>query len=191
MKIERSFEKYYYLTGDEKSKVGNADPEVKNIHWDYFEKKDADFTLTEPLRFRINPGRFSGTTGDYQLNSCGFLLFSKKLRAVFEKYLTQIDKPTWFPATVTDLDGKVADYFILYFFNKPDFLDYHNSTFVQGTDHPIKKRYDLDKIGERLIFNSTKQGVSLCVHDIVRREIKKGECTGIYFYKIHTAGRLS
>jgi hypothetical protein len=26
MKIERTIKKYYYLTGDEKSKVGNADP---------------------------------------------------------------------------------------------------------------------------------------------------------------------
>jgi hypothetical protein len=191
MKIERTFEKYFYLTGDDKSKVGNADPEDKNIHLDFFENKDKDFTLTEPLKFKINPGRFSGQTGDFQFNSSGFLLFSDKLRMTIEKYLTDVDNPKWFPAKVTGLDGVTKDYSILYLFDKPDFLDYHNSTFVQGTDHPIKKRFDLEKIVDRLIFNSTRLGVSLCVHDIVRKAIKKSGCTGLYFYKIHSAGRLS
>ena len=191
MKIERTFEKYYYLTGDEKSKVGNADPENPDIHWDFFENKTKDFYLTEPIKFKINPGRFSGQTGDFQLNSCGFLLFSEKLRTIIEKYLTEIDSPRWFPAKITDLGGVVTDYSILYLFNKPDFLDYENSTFVQGTDHPIIKRFDLEKIGHRLLFNSKKLAISLCVHDIIRKEIKKQRCTGHYFYKIHTAGRLS
>jgi len=191
MKIERTIEKYYYLTGDEKSKVGNADPVDANIHWDYFENKEADFELTEPLKFKINPGRFAGQTGDFQFNSCGFLLFSEKLRTIIEKYITEIDSPKWFPAKVTDLNGVTTDYSILYLFDKTDFLDYQNSTFVQGTDHPIKKRFDLVKIGDRLLFNSTKFGVSLCAHDIIRKEIKKEGCTGLYFYKIHTAGRLS
>lgn len=75
MKTERTLEKYYYLTGDEKSKVGNADPVDSNIHWDFFENKSKDFKLTEPLKFKINPGRFAGQTGDFQLNGCGFLLF--------------------------------------------------------------------------------------------------------------------
>ncbi|MBC3788109.1 imm11 family protein [Spirosoma utsteinense] len=191
MTIERTFEKYYYLTGDEKSKVGNADPEDADIHWDYFENKDISFILTEPLKFKINPGRFSGQIGDYQFNSCGFLLFSDSLRTTIEKYLLGIDNPKWFPAKVTDLDGITYDYSILYLFHKPDFLDYQHSTFVQGTDHAIKKRFDLEKIGDRLIFNSKKLGVSLCVHDIVRKDIKKSDCTRLYFYKIHTAGRLS
>lgn len=190
MKFERTFEKYYYLTGDEKSKVGNAEPKDSNIHWDYFENKDKKFSLTEPLKFEINPGKFSGQTGDFQFNSCGFLLFSEKLRMTIEKYLSENDNPKWFPAKVTDLDGITKDYSILYFFDKPDFLDYQKSTFIQGTDHPIKKRFDLDKIGDRQIFNTNKLGVSLCVHDIVRKEIKKSGCTGLYFYKIHSAGRL-
>lgn len=191
MKIERTFEKYYYLTGDEKSKVGNADPEDESINWDYFENKDINFSLTKPLKFKINPGRFSGQSGDFQFNSCGFQLFSNKLRTIIEKYLTEIDLPKWFPATVTTLNGVTKDYSILYLFSKPDFLDYQNSSFVQGTDHPIVKRFDLEKIGERLLFNSTRLSISLCVHDIVRKEIKKEGCTGLYFYKIHTAGRLS
>ena len=191
MKIERTFEKYYYFTGDDKSKVGNADPVDTNVHWDFFESKDKNLKLNEPLKFKINPGRFSGQAGDFQFNSCGFLLFSDKLRIIIEKRLTDIDNPKWFPAKVTDVDGVTMDYSILYLFDKPDFLDYHNSTFVQGTDHPIKKRFDLERIGERLLFNSTKLGVSLCVHDIVRKEIKKAGCTGMYFFKIHTAGRLS
>ncbi len=191
MKIEPTIEKYYYLTGDEKSKVGNADPVDANIHWDYFENKGTDYNLTEPLKFEIKPGRFAGSTGDFQFNSCGFLLFSDKLRTLIEKYLTNIDSPKWFPAKVTDLNGVTMDYSILYLFDKSDFLDYQNSTFVQGTDYPIKKRFDIQKIGDRLLFNYTKLGVSLCVHDIVRKEIKKEGCTGLYFYKIHTAGRLS
>jgi len=191
MKIQRTFEKYYYLTGDEKSKVGSADCEDTNIHWNYFEHKDKNFNLSEPLKFKINPGRFSGQSGDYQFNNCGFLLFSDKLRVIIDKHLTDIDTPKWFPAKVTDLDGITKDYSILYLIDKPDFLDYQNSTFVQGTDHPIKKRFDLDKIGDRLIFNSKKLGVSLCVHDIVRKDIRKAGCTGLYFFKIHTAGRLS
>ena len=191
MKIERTFEKYYYLTGDEKSKVGNADPEDTNIHWDFFENKDKNFSLTQPLKFKINSGRFSGQSGDFQFNSCGFLLFSNKLRVTIEKHLTDVDNPKWFPAKVTDLDGITKDYSILYLVDKPDFLDYQNSTFVRGTDHPIKKRFDLEKIGNRVIFNSKKFGVLLCVHDIVRKDIKKSDCTGLYFQKIHTAGRLS
>jgi len=191
MKVERTFDEYYYLTGDEKSKVGNAEPVDENIHWDYFEKKDINFNLTEPVIFRIAPGRFSGFTGDFQFNSCGFLLFSARLRRIIENHLTEIDNPKWFPAKVIDLDGNTHDYSILYLFNKTDFLDYQNSTFVTGADHPIKTRFDLNKIGDRLIFSSTRIGVSLCVHDIVRKEIKKSECTGMYFYKIHTAGRLS
>lgn len=191
MRIERTSEKYYYLTGDERSKVGVADPEDENIEWDYFEENSADFTLSSPLKFKINPGIFSGLPGDFQLNACGFILLSEKLRGIIEKYLTQIDNPRWFPAKVTDLDGKVVDYSILYFFNKPDFLDRQNSTFVRGTDHPIKKRYDLEKIGERLIFNHKQLAVSLCVHDVVRKEIKQSGCTGVYCYKVHTGGRLS
>ena len=105
MKIERTFEKYYYLTGDEKSKVGNAAPEDANVHWDYFENRDMNFSLTEPLKFKINPGRFSGQTGDFQFNSCGFLLFSDPLRSIVEKYLSDIDHPKWFPAVVTDMNG--------------------------------------------------------------------------------------
>lgn len=108
-----------------------------------------------------------------------------------EKYLTDIDNPKWFPAKVTGLDGKTKDYSILNLFDKPDFLDYLNSTFVQGTDHPIKKRFDLEKIGDRLIFNSTKLGFSLCIHDLIRKDIEKLGLTGLYFYKIHTSGRLS
>ncbi|HEU0228566.1 MAG TPA: DUF1629 domain-containing protein [Arachidicoccus soli] len=191
MKIERTLDKYYYLTGDEKSKVGNADPEDASIHWDYFENKDTNYSLTEPLKFKIDPERFSGQTGDFQFNSCGFLLFSNMLRTIMERYLTEIDSPRWFPAKVTDLNGVTKDYSILYLFDKPDFLDYQNSTFVQGTDHPIKKRFDLERIGDRLLFNSSKLSISLCIHDIVRKEIKKAGCTGLYFYKIHTAGRLS
>ena len=84
-----------------------------------------------------------------------------------------------------------TNYSILFLHNNTDFLDYQNSTFVKGTDHPIKKRFDLDKIRDRLLFNSTKYGVSLCVHDIIRKEIIKEGCTGLCFYKIHTAGRLS
>ncbi|MCU0376097.1 MAG: hypothetical protein MUF24_12395 [Chitinophagaceae bacterium] len=191
MKIERTLDKYYYLTGDEKSIVGNADPVDANIHWDYFEKKGADFKLIEPLKFKINAGHFAGQTGDFQFNSCGFLFFSEKLRTIIEKYITEIDSPKWFPAKVTDLNGLTTNYSILYLFDKTDFLDYQNSTFVQGTDHPIKKRFDMNKIGDRLLFNSTKLGVRLCVHDVVRKEIIKEGCTGLYFYKIHTAGRLS
>ncbi|MEQ8416631.1 MAG: hypothetical protein RIB71_19270 [Imperialibacter sp.] len=191
MKIERTFEKYYYLTGDEKSKIGNAAPEDSDIYWDYFESKNNKFNLTEPLKFKINQGQFAGQTGDFQFNSCGFLLFSHKLRTIIEKFLTEIDSPKWFPAKVADMNGVTTDYSILYLFNKPDYLDHQNSTFVKGTDHPIKKRFDLEKIGDRLLFNSTKLRSSLCVHDIVRKEIKKSGCTGLYFYKIHTAGRLS
>lgn len=188
---EQKIDKYYYLTGDDKSKVGNANPVDTNIHWDFFENKNKGFKLTEPLKFEINHGRFAGQIGDFQFNSCGFLLFSDGLRTIIEKYLTEIDSPDWFPAQVTDLNGITKDYSILNLFEKPDFLDYQNSTFVQGTNHPIKKRFDLEKIGDRLLFNSTKLGVSLCVHDIIRKEIKKEGCTGFYFYKIHTAGRLS
>lgn len=191
MKIELTFEKYYNLTGDEKSNVGNAVPEEENVNWDYFENKDVNFKLKEPLKFNITPGRFSGQTGDFQFNSCGFLLFSDKLRNIIEKHLSDIDMPKWFPAIVTDLNGVSKEYSILYLFKKVDFLDYQNSTFVRGTDHPIKKRFDLQKIGERLIFNKTKLGMSLCIHDSIRKEIKKEGCTGIYFYKIHTGGRLS
>ncbi|OAQ41458.1 hypothetical protein A5893_17360 [Pedobacter psychrophilus] len=191
MKIERTLEKYYYLTGDEKSNVGNADPEDSTIRWDYFENKDKNFNLTDPLKFKINARRFSGQTGDYQFNSCGFLLFSDKLRTTIVQYLTDIDNPKWFPAKLTDLDGVTTDYSILHLFKKHDFLDYQKSTFVEGTDHPIKKRFDLEKIEDRLIFNAKILGVSLCVHDIVRKDIKKSNYTGLYFYKIHTAGRLS
>lgn len=191
MKIEQTFEKYYYLTEDEKSKVGNASPEDTNVRWDYFENKDKNFSLTEPLKFKINSGRFSGKTGDFQFNNCGFLLFSDKLRMIIEKYLTDIDNPKWFSAKVTDMDGITKNYSILYLFDKSNFLDYQNSTFVEGTDHPIKKRFDLEKIADRLIFNTSKLGVLLSVHDKVRKEIKKSGCTGLYFYKIHTAGRLS
>jgi len=190
MKLERTLGKYYYLTGDQKSKVGNADPVDANIHWDFFENRGTDFQLTEPLKFRIDPGRFGGQVGDFQINSCRFLLFSNKLRSIIEKYLTGIDSPKWFAAQVTDLNGVTQVYSILNLFNKPDFLDYQNSTFVQGNDHPIKTRFALEKIGDRLLFNSTKLGVSLCVHDVVRKDINKEGCTGLYFYKIHTAGRL-
>lgn len=190
MKIERALEKYYYLTGDEKSGVGNCAPVDPTIHWDYFEAKNETFELKEPIVFKIASDRFPGTTGDYQFNNCGFLLFSHKLRAILEKYLTGIDKPTWFPAQVIDLKNKRHDYNILHFFVRQDLLDHHNSTFVTGTDLPIKKRYDLKKIGERLIY-STIQSCQLCVHDTVRKEIRQAQCTGMYFYKIHTAGRLS
>ena len=182
------------MTGDEKSKVGSAEPEDESIYWDYFEKKDYSFNLKEPLRFKIDSGRFSGKAGDFQFNSCGFLLFSYKLRTIIEKYLTEIDNPKWFQAVLTDLEGNTLNYSILYFFNKPDFLDYQNSTFMRGKriqSNVIKKRYDLKKIGERLIYNSDILGVSLCVHDIVRKEIIESRCTGQYFYKIHTPGRLS
>ncbi|OYU95723.1 MAG: hypothetical protein CFE21_11330 [Bacteroidetes bacterium B1(2017)] len=90
-----------------------------------------------------------------------------------------------------NVDLVICNYSILFLHNRPDFLDYQNSTFVQGTDHTIKKRFDLKKIGDRLLFNSKKLGVSLSVHDIIRREIKKGACTGLYFYTIHSPGRLS
>ena len=189
MKIDRTIEKYYYLTGDEKSKVGSADP-VDNLHWDFFENRDFNFELTEPLTFKINEGRFPGTVGDYQFNSCGFNLFSDKLRIVIEKYLTDIDRPKWFPARVLDMENHLYNYSILYFFDKSDFLDKEKSTFVPGTDHPIKMRYDLNKIGDRLIYRPYKYGTHLCVHDIIRKEIKKTEMKGIYFYKVHTAGRL-
>ena len=190
MKNERTIEKYYYLTGDEKSTVGNAEPVDDKLGWDFFENKDSSFKLSQPLRFKINERRFSGTIGDYQFNSCGFLLFSNKLRTIFEKHLTDIDNPKWFDAIVIDSEGKEHYYYILYLFNKVDFLDRDKSTFVAGTDHPIKKRYDIDRIGNRLIYNSNTLGTSLCVHDIVRKDIKKSDCSGLYFYKVHTAGRL-
>jgi hypothetical protein len=190
MKIEHTIEKYYYLTGDEKSTVGNADPVDDKLSWDFFENKDSSFELSEPLRFKISDGKFSGTIGDYQFNSCGFLLFSNKLRTIVEKYLTDIDNPKWFDARVTDLESKEHAYSILYLFNKVDFLDHAKSTFVTGTDNPIKKRYDIERIGDRLIYNSNSLGTSLCVHDMVRKDIKKSDCSGLYFYKIHSSGRL-
>ena len=190
MTPERTLDKYYNLTADDRSDVGNADPEDSNIHWDYFEHENTSLDLSKPLRFKINKGKFSGKRGDFQINSCGFVLCSHELRTIIENYLTEIDGPRWFPATVTDLEGITKDYSILNFFKKSDFLDHNHSTFVPGTDHPIKKRFDLDKIGERLIFNSSQHGSSICVHDIVRKEITARNCSGIYFYKIHTAGRL-
>jgi hypothetical protein len=189
METQKTLEKYYYMTGDEKSKVGNADPIDSSVSFDFFDKKDNGFELEKPLTFRINEGEFSGTIGDYQFNSCGFLLFSSRLRTIFEKHLTNIDSPKWYPAQVIDLDNKVHNYSILHFFKRQNLLDLQNSIFVPNTDLPIKTRYDLNKIGERLIYSSA-ESVSLCVHDIVRKEIKKAECEGVYFYKIHTAGRL-
>lgn len=38
MKIERTIDKYYYLTGDDKSKIGSASPIESGIYWDFFEK---------------------------------------------------------------------------------------------------------------------------------------------------------
>ena len=189
--MKYTFEEYYYLAGDEKSSVGNADPLDAALHWDYFENKESTFQLAEPLKFRINQGRFSGETGDFQFNSCGFSLFSNKLRKIFEKHLTEIDKPKWFPAQVIDLTDTIHEYSILHLFEKRDFLDHGKSTFVPGTDQPIKKRFDLKKINERLVYSAGTLGSSLCVHDIVRKEIKQAKCTGIYFFKIHTPGRLS
>lgn len=190
MSIERTIGKFYYLTGDEKSKVGNADP-VGELSWDFFVDKNSDFVLTDPFTFKIGEGRFSGIVGDYQFNSCGFYLFSDKLRQTIEKHLTDIDEPKWFPARVIDMENNDHNYSILHFFNKPDFLDEVNSTFVPGTNHPIRLRYDLNKIGDRLIFRPIKVGTDLCIHDIVRKEIRNSRLTGTYFYKIHTAGRLS
>jgi len=191
MKTERKIENYYNLTGDEKSKVGNADPIDENIQWDFFDDKNFNFELSKPIEFKITNGKFSGTIGDFQFNSCGFLLFSDKLRSVIEKFLNSIDNPKWFPAMVIDLDGNSYKYSILRFFGNIDFLDYNNSTFVPGTDLPIKKRFDLNKIGERDIFIPSISNVSLCVHKIVKEEIEKENFSGVYFYKIHSPGRLS
>ena len=192
MKIQREIDKYYYFTWDDrKLKIGNCDPVDEGIYWSYFYYKDEFFQLEKPMVFKMESGKFSGSLGDFQFNPQGFLLFSDKLRAIFEKYLTPQDKPIWFPAKVIDLDNKEYNYSILYFFGMHDLLDHVNSTFIDGTDHPIKQRFDLEKIGDRLIF-STKQSKSMqiCVHDIVRKEIKQAGCTGVYCFKIHTAGRL-
>ena len=189
MTIEKTSDKYYYLAGDEKSKIGNCNPVDKSIHWDLFKEKEESYQLKEPIAFKIEASGFSGSVGDYQFNSCGFLLFSDKLRTIFEKYLTSVDKPVWYSAKIIDLNNQTFNYSILHFFARHDLLDHKNSTFVNGTHHPIKKRYDLDKIGDRLIF-STIQSAGLCVHDIVRKEIRKAGCTGTYLYKINSAGRL-
>jgi hypothetical protein len=191
MKTERKIENFYNLTGDEKSKVGNADPIDKNINWEFFDNKNYNFELTKPIEFKISQGRFSGNIGDFQLNSCGFLLLSEKLRRVIEKFLNNNDNPKWFPAKVIDLDGNYYTYSILHFFGNIDFLDIKNSTFVPGTDLPIKRRFDLKKIGERNIFIPSVSEPQLCVHEIVKEEVEKENCTGIYFYNIHNPGRLS
>lgn len=190
MEKESSIDEFYYLSGDEKSEVGNCSPVDKSIRFDFFYNKNDSFELKEPLVFKIDEGKSSGKVGDYQFNSCGFLLFSEKLRQVIEKYLPIEDKPTWFPAKVIDLNNQEFNFYILYFFAQKDFLDHINSTFVTGTDHPIKKRYDLLKIGERQVFKNA-YSINLCVHNEVRKEIKKANCSGVYFYKVHTAGRLS
>ena len=191
MTIDRTIEKYYYLTEDEQSKVGNASIMDRSIGFDFFFDKDFSYELSSPLNFQIDRVRFAGITGDFQINNCGFLLFSDRLRSITEKYLTGVDRPKWYSAKVYDLEGKIHDYSILNFFNQADFLDKSKSTFVPGTDHPIKERFDLNKIGERLIFRPSLYGSKLCVHDVVREEMKRSNSTGLYFYKIHTAGRLS
>ena len=192
MNPKKTFDQYYNFAGDEKSKVGVCESINPDVDVSFFWEKTEPVEIEEPFIFKIVKGRFSGTFGDYQFNNCGFWLFSDRVRAIMEKYLTNIDLPKWYPAKVIDLEGNVRNYHVLHFFGCKDLLDYQNSTFIEGTDSPIKKRYDLDKIGDRLIF-STIQSVysSICVHDIVRKEIKEAGCTGIYFYKMHTAGRLS
>lgn len=108
---------------------------------------------------------------------------------MIDKNLTNIDLPKWFDVTVIDLNNKEHEYYILNFFNRPDLLDYERSTFINmEKTHPIKKRYDLNKIRDRLVFSS-KFDTTIMIHDSVRKQVKKG-CSNIYFYGIEKPGRL-
>ena len=185
-----SIENFYHMLPDDKAKIGASVCNEESVHWDFFRNKSIDFELNEPLIFKIKSGRFSGSISDYQINSCGFYLFSPRLRKIIEKFLTNIDLPKWYDSIVLDTDNNKHEYFILNFFKFPDLLDYSMSTFVdKEKKHPIKKRYDIEKINDRFVFGS-EFGSSFFVHDSVRKEIKKG-CSNIYFYGIHKPGRLS
>ena len=185
-----TIEQFYHMMPDDKANIGASYCQDKSIHWDYFRNKNFGFERDSPIVFKIEHGKFSGSLSDYQIDNCGFYLFSPRLREIIEKHLSNIDLPRWYDSVVIDLENKEHKYFILNFFKLPDFLDYTNSTFIdKEKSHPIKKRYDIDKIGERLIFGSELDS-SFFVHDKVRKEIKKA-CSNIYFYGIHKPGRLS
>ncbi|MBF0695397.1 MAG: hypothetical protein IR153_10120 [Flavobacterium sp.] len=180
---------YYNMMPDDKAKIGASYCQDKSVHFDFFRNKDFTFKLENPIVFKIEHGKFSGAISDYQIENCGFFLFSPRLRDVIDKYLTSIDLPKWYNAIVIDLDNKEHEYHILNFFNRANFLDYEQSTFIdKEKTHPIKQRFDIEKIGERLVFNP-KSSNSIIVHDLVRKQIKK-ECTNIYFYGIEKPGRL-
>jgi hypothetical protein len=174
-KMQRKIDEFYHMMPDDKAKIGASYCQDKSVHWDYFKTKDYDFTLDNPLIFKIELGKFSGMISDYQIDNCGFFLFSPRLRNVIDKNLTNIDLPKWFDAIVIDLDNNL--------------LDYERSTFInKEKTHPIKKRFDVDKIGERLIFGS-KYNTTIMIHDSVRKQVKK-ECSNIYFYGLEKPGRL-
>ena len=174
---------------DDKAKIGASYCQDKSVHFDYFRNKDLDFKLDYPLVFKIEQGKFAGSISDYQIDNCGFFLFSPRLRNVIDKYLTNIDLPKWFDAIVIDLDNKEHEYHILNFFNQPDLLDYERSTFInKEKTNPIKNRYDINKVSDRLVFSS-KFDSPIMVHDSVRKQVKK-ECSNIYFYGIEKSGRL-
>jgi hypothetical protein len=175
---------------DDKAKIGVSYCHDKSIHWDFFRNKSIDFEIDSPLVFKIEQGKFSGSVSDYQINNCGFYLFSPRLREIIDNHLSNRDLPKWYESIVTDMENKDHQYFILNFFKFPDLLDYTISTFSDAEKkHPIKKFYDIEKIGDRLLFG-TEFGSSFYVHDIVRKEIRKN-CSNTYFFGIHKPGRLS
>lgn len=187
--MQRKIDEFYHMMPDDKAKIGASYCQDKSVHYDFFRNKDFDFKIEKPLIFKIEQGKFSGSTSDYQIENCGFFLFSPRLRKVIDNYLTSIDSPKWYNAIVIDLENKEHEYYILNFFNRPDLLDYERSTFInKEKTHPIKQRFDIEKIGERLVF-CPKSDTTIMIHDSVRKQIKK-ECANIYFYGIEKPGRL-
>jgi hypothetical protein len=189
--MKTEIDKYYHLQPDEKAGIGASYCESIGVSFSLFDNKQIDFNLDKPIEFQIKPGKFEGTIGDFQINDTGFLLFSEKLTSILSSFLTEIDLPKWFPAIVTDLNGKSYPYSILHFFKHNDLLDRKLTTYSDWLKrHPVKLRFDINKIGERKIF-SMKFETTLYIHEEVKKAIVKAKCQGIYFYGIHKPGRLS
>lgn len=126
---------------------------------------------------------------DYQPNDEAWPLFSEKLKVVIENNLTGKEGLSWINANVNynNLEEKI--YYIPYFKNSLDVLDYAYSTYVEGTDALIKPFFSFEKISNYNIITTPESyrisGITsaLYIHEKLMKAIKKEKLSGIIFEK--------
>lgn len=192
--------KYYLLSGKNSKEVASAFidsiiPDKDNII-EYLKVKPnlyLNFSLFK-LSFTKNKMVKSSDLStlkevwlDYLPNGEAWPLFSEKLKVIIENNLTGYEGLSWINAIVSYKNLEEKTYYIPYFKNSLDVLDYTYSIYVEGTDSLIKPVFSSVKILNYNIITTPEsysiRGITsaLYISEKLMKAIKKEKLSGIIF----------